>query len=141
MRRIVITIVISLIVLVLVGGGVLAYRFLCSSPSLEITGDARKKDFAAHFLGEYCDSFSNVTVTDLSSNAVVWDIEINPNVAFCQFSLSPGENPAFVERVSRVTVPTNQRTFTLTAHTKYKITVRRQGSSTRCGVTSQTFAF
>src|SRR5260370_22886778 len=102
MRRIVITIVILLIVLVLVGGGVLAYGFLCSGPSLEITGNARKKEFAAHFLGEYCDSFSSVTVTDVASNAVVWDIEIKPDVAFCQFSLSPGENPAFIERVSLV---------------------------------------
>ena len=140
MGRIVITIVISLILLVLVGGGV-AYRFFCSGPSLEITGDARKKDFAANFLGEYCDSFSNVTVTDVSSNAVVWDVEINPNVAFCEFSLSPGKNPTFLQGVSRAIVPMNQTSFALKTGTQYKMTVRRQGSTTRCGVTSRTFAF
>jgi hypothetical protein len=124
-----------------VGGGVLAFGFLCSPPSLEITGDAHKKDFAAHFLGEYCDSLSNVTLTDVTTNIVVWNVEIKPDVAFCYFSLSPGENPAFVERVSRVIVPTNQKTFTLTPQTKYKITVRRSGSTTRCGVSSTTFEF
>ena len=141
MRRILITIAIMLVALIVAGGGVLAFGFLCRPPSLEISGDAHKKDFAAHFLGEYCDSLSNVTLTDVTTNTVVWNVEIKPDVAFCYFSLSPGENPAFVERVSRVIVPTKQKTFTLTPQTKYKISVRRQGSSTRCGVSSESFAF
>jgi hypothetical protein len=141
MRRTVITVAISLIVLVLVGGGVLAYGFFCSGPSVTVTGDANKKEFVAHFLGEYCDSFSRVTVTDTVSNAVVWDVEISPTVAFCDFSLSPGKNSAFQERVSRVIVPSDQAAFTLTKGTKYKVTVRRQGSTARCRVSSQTFEF
>jgi hypothetical protein len=139
MRRVLITIAISLVLLAVVGGGVFA--FFCSGPSLEISGDARKKDFSAHFLGEYCDSLSNVTLTDATSNAVLWSVEINPDVAFCYFSLSPGKNSAFVERVSRVIVPTNQNSFTLMPQTKYKLTVRRSGSTTRCGVSSTTFEF
>src|SRR5256885_5463397 len=123
MRRILITVAISLVALMIVAGGVLAFGFLCSPPSLEITGDAHKKDFAAHFLGEYCDSLSNVTLTDTASNTVVWSVEIKPDVAFCYFSLSPGKNSAFLEGVSRVIVPTNQNSFTLMPKTKYKITV------------------
>jgi hypothetical protein len=141
MRRTVITVAISLVALTVLGLGLLAFRVLCSPPSIEITGDAYKKDFATHFLGEYCDSLSNVTLTDTTSNAIVWEVEVNQDVAFCYFSLSPGENPAFLERVSRVIVPTNQRTFTLRPQTKYKLTVRRSGSTTRCGVASETFAF
>ena len=141
MRRILITVAITLVALIVVGGGVLAFGFLCSPPSIEITGDAHKKDFATYFLGEYCDSLSNVTLTDATTNTVVWNVEIKPDVAFCYFSLSPGENPAFVERISRVIVPVNQKTFTLTPQTKYKITVRRSGSTTRCGIATQTFAF
>ena len=141
MRRIVISVAISLVALAVVGVGVLAFGVLCSPPSIEITGDAHKKDFATHFLGEYCDSLSNVTLTDTTSNTIVWNVEIKPDVAFCYFSLSPGENQAFIERVSRVIVPTNERTFTLRPQTKYKLTVRRSGSTTRCGVASETFAF
>jgi hypothetical protein len=141
MRRIIITIAISLVALIVVAASVLAFGFFCSPPAIEITGDAHKKDFATHFLGEYCDSLSNVTLTDATSNAIVWSVETKPDVAFCYFSLSPGENPAFIERVSRVIVPTNQKTFTLTPQTKYKITVRRSGSTTRCGVATKTFAF
>jgi hypothetical protein len=141
MRRILITIAISLVLLAVVGGGVFAFGFFCSGPSFEITGDARKKDFVTHFLGEYCDSLSNVTLTDANSNAVLWSVEIKPDVAFCYFSLSPGKNSALVEGVSRVIVPTNQNSFTLTPQTKYKITVRRSGSITRCGVGSTTFEF
>jgi hypothetical protein len=141
MRRLIVTVAISLIVLAVIGGGVFAYGFLCSGPSLEITGDAHKKDFAAHFLGEYCDSLSNVTLTDTTSNAVVWSVELKSDVAFCYFSLSPGKNSAFLEGVSRVIVPTSQTSFTLTPQTKYKITVRRSGSTTRCGVSSTTFEF
>jgi hypothetical protein len=141
MRRIAVTVAISFILLALVGGGVFAYGIFCSGPSLTVTGDAHKKDFAAHFLGEYCDSFSKVTVSDATSNVVVWDVEINPNVAFCEFSLSTGENPAFLAGVSRVIVPTQQATFTLAKGTKYKVTVQRENSSTRCGVTSHTFQF
>jgi hypothetical protein len=140
-RRILITIAISFILLAVVGGGVFAFGFFCSSPSLEITGDARKKDFSAHFLGEYCDSLSNVTLTDATSNAVLWSVEIKPDVVFCYFSLSPGKNSAFLEGVSRVIVPANQNSFTLMPQTKYKITVRRSGSTTRCGVGSTTFEF
>jgi len=132
---------ISLVALLIVGGGVLAFGFLCSPPSLEITGDAHKKNFAAHFLGEYCDSLSNLTLTDATSNTVVWSVEIKPDVAFCYFSFSPGNNPAFVSGVSRVIVPTNETSFTLTPRTKYKITVRRSGSTTRCGIATQTLAF
>lgn len=124
-----------------VGGGVLAFGFLCSPPSLEITGDAHKKDFAGHFLGEYCDSLSNVTLTDAASNTVVWNVEIKPDVAFCYFSLSPGKNAALMSGVSRVIVPTNETDFTLTPQTKYKITVRRSGSITRCGVSATIFEF
>ena len=141
MRRILIAVAISLSILAVIGGGVFAYGFLCSGPSLEITGDAHKKDFAAHFLGEYCDSLSNVTLTDATSNSVVWSIEIKPHVGFCYFSLSPGKNSAYLEGVSRVIVPTNQTSFTLTPQTKYKITVHRAGSTTRCGAGSTTFEF
>jgi hypothetical protein len=141
MRRLVITFAISLIVLAVVGCGVFAYGFLCNGPSLEITGDAHKKQFVAHFLGEYCDSLSNLTVIDATTNAVVWDVEIKPDIAFCDFSLLPGINAAFREGVSRVIVPVNQTSFTLTPRTKYKITVRRSGSKTRCGVGSTTFEF
>jgi hypothetical protein len=141
MRRIIVTVAISLIVLAVVGAGVFAYGFFCRGPSLEITGNAHKKDFAAHFLGEYCDSLSNVTVTDVMSNAVVWSVQMKPDDGMCYFSLSSGENPAFVTGVSRVIVPTNQIRFTLTPQTKYKITVRRSGSTTRCGVSSTTFEF
>ena len=141
MRRLIITVGISLIMLAVVGGGVFAYGFFCSGPSLEITGDDHKKDFGAHFLGEYCDSLSNVTLTDATSNAVVWSVEMKPDVGFCYFSLSPGKNSAFLEGVSQVIVPTNQTSFTLTPQTKYKVTVRRSGSTTRCGVSSITFEF
>ena len=141
MRRILITVAISLVALIVVGGGVLAFGFLCSPPSLEITGDAHKKGFAAHFLGEYCDSLSNVTLTDATSNTVVWSVEMKPDGGLCYFSLSPGKNSAFLEGVSRVIVPSNQTNFTLTPQTTYKITVRRSGSTTRCGVSSTTFEF
>jgi len=141
MRRILITAAISLVALIVIAGGVLAFGFLCSPPSLEITGDAHKKGFVAHFLGEYCDSLSNVTLTDATSNTVVWNVETKPDVAFCYFSLSPGRNPALVSGVSRVIVPTNETSFTLTPQRKYKITVRRSGSTTRCGIATQTFAF
>jgi hypothetical protein len=141
MRRLIITGAISLIVLALIGGCVFAYGFFCNGPSLEVTGDARKKDFAAYFLSEYCDSLSNVMLTDATSNAVVWSVEIKPDVGFCYFSLSPGKNSALVEGVSRVIVPTNQSSFTLTPQTKYRVTVRRAGSTTRCGVGSTTFEF
>ena len=141
MRRLVVTVAISVVVLAVVGGGVFAYGFFCTGPSLEVTSDANKKKFVAHFLGEYCDSFSRVTIIDTLSNSVVWDVEIDPNVAFCEFSLSPGANSAFLERVARVIVPSNRATFTLTKGTKYKVTVQRQGSTTRCGVSSRIFEF
>jgi hypothetical protein len=141
MRRIIITVVILLIAVGVVGGGVVAYSFLCKGPSLQITGDSHKKEFFANFFGEYCDSLSNVTLTDARTNVVVWNVEIKPGDAFCNFSLSPGRNAAFQEGVSRVIVPTNQNDFTLTPQTKYKITVRRAGWTTRCGVGSATFEF
>jgi len=141
MRRILITVAITLVALMVAGGGVLAFGILCSPPSLEITGDAHKKDFAAHFLGEYCDSLSNVTLTDATSNAVIWSVEAKPDAGICYFSLSPGENSAFIKNVSRVIVPANQTSFTLAPQTKYRMTVRRSGSTTRCGVCSTTFEF
>jgi hypothetical protein len=141
MRRILVPIAVSLVLLAVIGGGVIAFGFFCSGPTLEISGDARKKDFSARFLGEYCDSLSNVTLTDATSNAVLWSVEIKRDVAFCYFSLSPGENPAFVVGVSRVIVPTNQNSFTLLPQTKYKITVQRSDSTTRCGIGSTTFEF
>ena len=141
MRRVIITVTISLFALVIVGGGVLAFGILCSPPTVEVTGDAHKKDFATHFLGEYCDSLSNVTVTDTTSNTVIWRVEMKPDRGLCYFSLSPGRNSAFPEGALRVIVPSNQRDFTLVAQTKYKITVRRSGSTTRCGASSATFEF
>ena len=141
MRRILITVAISLVALTVVGAGVLAFGFLCSPPSVEVTGDAHKKDFATHFLGEYCDSLSNVMLTDATSNTIVWNVEIKPDVAFCYFSLSPAKNLAFLRGVSRVIVPANESNFTLAPQTKYKMTVRRSGSTTRCGVGTQTCAF
>ena len=140
MRRIIVTVLTLLIAVAVIGGGVYAYGFLCSGPSIQISGDAHKKDFFAVFLGEYCDSLSNVTVTDATTNAVIWSVDINPDVCF-HFSLSPGSNSAFREGLSRVVVPDNQTSFTLTPQTKYKITVRRSGSRTRCGVGSATFQF
>jgi hypothetical protein len=124
-----------------VGGGMVAFGFLCSPPSLEITGDAHKKDFAAHFLGEYCDSLSNVTLTDATSNAVIWSVEATPDAGICYFSLSPGENSAFIKNFSGVIVPANQTSFTLAPKTKYRMIVRRSGSTTRCGVGSTTIEF
>jgi hypothetical protein len=141
MRRILIAVTISLAVLAVLVVAVVAYGFLCSGPLLEISGDAHKKDFVAHFLGEYCDGFSNVTVANATTNIVVWSVEVKPDVAFCEFSLSPGNNAAFREGVSRVIVPADQTSFTLAPQTKYKITVRRSGSTTRCGVGSTTFEF
>jgi hypothetical protein len=88
MRRIIITIVILLIAVGVVGGVVVAYSFLCKGPSIQITGDSHKKEFFVTFLGEYCDSLSNVTLTDVRTNVVVWDVDIKPGVAFCNFSLS-----------------------------------------------------
>ena len=140
MRRIVITIATLIVGVIIIRAGVLAYALLCSPPSVEITGDAHKKEFFVHFLGEYCDSLSNVTVTDATTNAVVWSVEVKP-LENCHFSLSSGNNPALREGVSRVIVPANQTSFTLMPHTKYKITVRRSGSTTRCGVGSATFEF
>jgi len=145
MRRIVITIVITIAALIggviLIRIGVLAFALLCSPPSLEVTGESHKKDFAVHFLGEYCDSPSNVTLTEMTTNAVVWSVEIKPDVSFCYFSLSSGNNFALQQGISRVIVPANQTTFTLMPKTKYKITVRRAGSTTSCGVGSTTFEF
>jgi hypothetical protein len=82
-----------------------------------------------------------VTLTDTTSNAVIWSVEMKPDRGLCYFSLSPGKNSAFLEGVLRVIVPSNQTNFTLTPQTKYKITVRRSGSATRCGVSSTTFEF
>jgi hypothetical protein len=141
MRRIIITVVILLIVVGVLGCVVVAYSFLCKGPSIQISGDSHKKEFFATFLGEYCDSLSNVTLTDVRTNVVVWDVDIKPGVAFCNFSLSLGNNAAFQEGVSRVIVPSNQNDFTLMPQTKYKITVRRAGSTIRCGVGSATFEF
>jgi hypothetical protein len=141
MRRIVITISLLLIAVAVIGGGFVVFGFLCKGPALEITGDAHKKEFFATFLGEYCDSLSNVTVTDTTTNVVVWNVEIKPGVAFCNFSFSLGNNASFQEGVSRVIIPNNERSFTLTPQTKYKVTVRRSGSRTRCGEGSATFQF
>src|SRR5258706_6021996 len=102
---------------------VLAFGLLCRPPSLEVARDAHKKYFAAHFLGDYCDSLSNVMLTDATSNAVIWSVEAKPDAGICYFSLSPGENSAFIKNVSRVIVPANQTSFTLAPQTKYRMTV------------------
>jgi hypothetical protein len=141
MCRIVIRVLSLLIAVILVGGGVVAYRFLCSGPALRITGDSQKKAIFATFLGEYCDSLSTVTVTEATTNVVVWSVDIKPGDPFCDFSLSVGNNATFQEGVSRVIFPTNQNEFTLAPHTKYKLTVRRAGSTSLCGVGSATFEF
>lgn len=140
MRQITITIGILLSAFVVVGG-VGACRLLCDPPSLRITGDSQKKEVFATFFGEYCDSLSNVTLTDATTNVDVWNADITPGVAFCNFSFSLGNNAAFQDGVSQVIVPANQNTFTLTPHTKYKVTVRRAGSTRPCGVGSATFEF
>ena len=137
----IITVVMLLTAVGVIRGGFVAYNFLCKGPYLNITGDSNKKEFYANFLGEYCDSLSNVTLTDERTNVVVWNVDIQPGVAFCNFSFSAGNNPAFREGISRIIVPTNQNDFTLMSQTKYKITVRRAGSTTRCGVGSATFEF
>ena len=81
MRRIIITVVILFIAVGVIGGGGLAYSFLCKGPSLQITGDSHKKAVFATFFGEYCDSLSNVTLTDLKTNVVVWNVNIKPDVS------------------------------------------------------------
>ncbi|HEY0762850.1 MAG TPA: hypothetical protein VGD61_10820 [Pyrinomonadaceae bacterium] len=134
--------VLSLLIAVsLLGGGVGACKLLCDPPTLRITGDSQKKDVFATFLGEYCDSLSNVRLTDTTTNVDVWNVDIHPGVAFCNFSFSLGNNAAFQEGVSQINVPANQNTFTLTPHTKYRITVRRVGSTSLCSVGSATFEF
>jgi len=141
MRRIIITAVVVILGAAVIGTSVVAYRFLCKGPSIEITGDAHQKKFLATFLGEYCDSLSNVTVTNATTNTIVWSVDIKRGVPFCDFSLSPGNNPALQEGVSRVVVPANESNFTLTPQTTYKVTVRRAGSTTRCGVGTAAFQF
>lgn len=141
MRRINIRFGILLSAVVVVGSGVVACRLLCDPPSLRITGDSQKKEVFATFLGEYCDSLSNVRLTDTTTNVDVWNVDIHPGVAFCNFSFSLGNNASFQEGVSQVIVPANQNTFTLTPHTKYRITVRRVGWTSLCGVGSATFEF
>ena len=137
MRRILLTL---LVVLVLVGAGIVAYMYICRGPNLIITGDAQRKDFRSVFLGEYCDSLSRIRVRDLTSNVVVWEAAANPKSAFCDFSLSQGDNPATLEGLSKVLVPANQSTFNLGKGRKYEVTVWPEGRNS-CGATSETFEF
>jgi len=136
-RRILLTL---LVVLVLVGAGIVAYMYICRGPNLIITGDAQRKDFRSVFLGEYCDSLSRIRVRDLTSNVVVWEAAANPKSAFCDFSLSQGDNPATLEGLSKVLVPANQSTFNLGKGRKYEVTVWPEGRNS-CGATSETFEF
>jgi len=141
MGRIILTSVILIVAAAVIACGAVAYRFLCKGPSLEITGDAHQKRVFATFLGEYCDSLSNVTVTNEVTNAIVWSVDIKQGVAFCDFSLSAGNNTAMREGVSQVIVPANQDGFSLAPQTKYKITVRRADSTSFCGIGTATFEF
>ncbi len=74
MRRVIIAIVILIIAAAIIACGAVAYGFLCKGPSLQITGDAHQKRVFATFLGEYCDSLSNVTVTNEMTHAIVWSV-------------------------------------------------------------------
>ena len=138
MRRILLAL---LIVLFLVpAGGIVAYKYVCRGPDLIITGNAQRKDFRPVFLGEYCDSLSRIRVRDLSSNVTVWEVTLNPKGAFCDFSLSQGDNPTTLEGISKVLVPADQSTFNLGEGRKYEVTVWPEGRNS-CGATSETFEF
>jgi hypothetical protein len=140
-RRIPLTLLVVL-VLILVGAGIVAYMYICRGPNLIITGDAQRKDFRSVFLGEYCDSLSRIRVRDMTSGSVVvWEATTNSKRGFCDFSLSQGDNPALLEGLSKVVVPTNQTTFNLSRGRKYEVTVWRRDSKSSCGSTSQSFEF
>ena len=141
MRRILLALLIALVLLlVLVGAGIVAHMYICRGPSLIITGDSQRKDFRSVFLGEYCDSLSRIRVRDLNSNVAVWDVTTNPKKAFCDFSLSPGDNPATLEGISKVLVPANQSTFNLGKGRKYEVMVWPEGRNS-CGAIAETFEF
>jgi hypothetical protein len=130
-----------LLVLALAGVGLAAYMVICGGPTLTINGNSQRKEFETRFLGEYCDSLSKVRVLDMTEHVVVWEVVADPNVAFCDFVLSPGENPATVRGIARVIIPSHSDTFMLSRGRKYEVTVWGQAANFSCGASSQVIEF